>query len=107
MNIVVFLGLIITLGTEPVPYPNMYNWEIAYTDGVVETYKTDTHRLTFDCRPGRPFRSRVNANGSQWSSWSTNEMICSPLPGDVTRDCVVGGPDLLEIYRNYGKKCND
>jgi len=107
MSLIVFLALTITLGADPVPIASVYNWEIAYVDGVVEPYQSSNYKLTFNCREGRAFRSRVNVDGGQWSDWSSNEMICNPLLGDLNRDCIVGGSDFLALGRSFGRTCSE
>lgn len=105
MTAVIVLAAALWIGTFSGPLPGtLWEWEVGYADGVVETFTSGEWRLSFVPRPYRAWHARTRLDGGAWSEWG-DWVPADPFPGDANGDCVVGGADFLTLSGHWGQAC--
>ena len=82
-----------------------WEWCVDYATAASECWTTPSHTTALAVHRGLRASVRARYGGAApWGppSWA---FVAGPLPGDLTWDCVVGGPDSLVLGAHYGETC--
>jgi len=99
------LAAALTIGTASGCTPgSLFEWEIVYEDGAIESYATTEWKLDFEPRLHRRWQARTRIDSGPWSPLGT-QVPTAAYPGDTDHDCTVGGLDYSNVTTHWGESC--